>query len=125
MMKQRCSNPKNPAYKYYGGRGIKVCERWKVFDNFLSDMGERPTGMKLDRINNDGNYELSNCRWATHKEQCRNMSNNRLLTLNGVTKCIAEWAEFLKIKPQILYSRSKEGWSDKDILTRPIKKGYG
>ena len=69
-MKQRCNNPNNPAYRNYGGRDIKVCERWHDFRNFLEDMGERPESMSLDRYpDNDGNYELGNCRWATLKEQ--------------------------------------------------------
>jgi len=71
-MIQRCTNPKRPKYKYYGARGIKVCERWMTFANFLGDMGERPAGMSLDRINNDWNYEPSNCRWATAKQQANN-----------------------------------------------------
>ena len=71
-MKQRCFNPNTDNYKYYGKRGITICERWMVFENFLADMGERPEGMTLDRIDNDGHYELDNCRWATHKEQMLN-----------------------------------------------------
>ena len=71
-MKQRSLNPNCPAYKDYGGRGIKVCERWMDFANFLTDMGERPKGKTLDRINNDGDYEPGNCRWSTPKEQNQN-----------------------------------------------------
>lgn len=71
-MHQRCKQPKNNHYKYYGGRGIKICERWGSYENFLIDMGERPDGLSIDRINNDGDYEPSNCRWATHTQQMNN-----------------------------------------------------
>jgi hypothetical protein len=71
-MKQRCLDPNRKDYHYYGGRGIKVCERWHKFENFLKDMGERPEGKTLDRKNNDGNYIPDNCQWATSKEQCNN-----------------------------------------------------
>lgn len=71
-MRARCKYPYHTAFKYYGARGITVCERWEVFANFLEDMGERPEGMSLDRIDPDGNYEPSNCRWATNEEQLAN-----------------------------------------------------
>ena len=83
-MRQRCNNPSDAAFKYYGGRGIRVCERWGDFRNFLADMGSRPKGLWLDRINNDGDYEPSNCKWSTPKEQANNRrSSEPWLTRTG------------------------------------------
>jgi len=96
-IKRRCLNPKDAAYKNYGGRGIKICDRWiNSFENFFNDLGERTSPEhSIDRINNDGNYELTNCRWATPLEQGRNKRNIRLITINDQTKCLTEWIEFL------------------------------
>lgn len=71
-MRARCSNPTHENYRYYGGRGVRVCARWESFENFLADMGERPEGKEIDRINNNGHYEPGNCRWVTHAENVRN-----------------------------------------------------
>ncbi|MFF7550943.1 hypothetical protein ACFZCU_46175 [Streptomyces canus] len=120
-MRSRCENPNVPAYKNYGGRGITVCERWKSFDNFLADMGERPEGMTIERIDNDGNYEPSNCRWSTYQQQGRNTRANRRLTWNGETKTIIEWAETLGVKAFTISARLRMGWTTEDALTRPVR----
>lgn len=114
---QRCTNPHNREYPRYGGRGIAVCERWlKSFSDFLSDMGEKPAGKSIDRIDNDGNYEPGNCRWATRKEQQRNRSTTAMLTYRGKTLPMAAWAEKLGIKRKILERRIRDGW--------PLEKAF-
>lgn len=107
---------------YYKGKGISVCERWNDFANFLSDMGERPKGHTLDRINLNGNYEPSNCRWATAKTQCRNRSNNNLLTYNNKTATIAEWESITGLPYATIHARIIRGWSVEKTLTQPIDK---
>jgi hypothetical protein len=92
-MRQRCNNPKNPQYINYGGRGIKICDRWNNYENFLEDMGETSEGLSIDRIDNDKGYSPDNCRWATRKEQNRNQRKNIHVTINGVTKLLVEWVE--------------------------------
>ena len=109
-MKERCYNPKYKGWSRYGGRGIKVCDRWLKFDNFLADMGEFRLAMTLERINNDVDYEPSNCKWASLKEQARNRVDNHFLTYNGETRCMAEWAEVLNIKYDVLKDRVRRGW---------------
>lgn len=95
---QRCYNPKNHKYPRYGGRGIKVCERWHNFENFLKDMGEPPPGTTLDRFpDNDGNYEPGNCRWATREQQANNCSSNRLLEVDGQIHTMSEWSKITGI----------------------------
>src|SRR5213082_3577695 len=89
-MLSRCTNSRNLRWKDYGGRGIKVCKRWRKFRNFLADMGEAPKGLSLERKNNDGDYKPSNCKWATPKEQMNNTRLNHWLTLDGVTLTMNE-----------------------------------
>lgn len=121
-MRRRCESPLDPAYSYYGGRGIFVCERWRVYENFLADMGERPPGLTLERVNNDMGYSPDNCRWATRLEQQRNRRVNRRLSLNGETKCLSEWADILGINRETLRGRvAIHGWSDEKALTEPVR----
>ncbi len=92
-MRQRCNNPKHMSYPYYGGAGIQVCPRWQYsFKCFLDDMGERPLGYSLDRIDSKLNYEQGNCRWVPSEKQAQNKRNNRVLTLNGESFILAEWS---------------------------------
>lgn len=122
MMRDRCRNPKNHAYLDYGGRGIEVCERWHKFENFYADMGERPAGLTLDRINNDGNYEPGNCRWATRAQQGRNKRNNHIVTVNGESKCVSEWAAGLSAPRRLVSVRLSRGWSDERAVLTPVAK---
>ncbi len=121
-MLSRCHNPKNNHYHLYGGRGIIVCERWHIFANFLEDMGEAPEDSSLDRINNNDIYKPGNCRWATDIQQANNRRNNRLVTMNGITKTITQWTDYLKISPGTVYSRLYRGWDIIDALTKSVQK---
>jgi len=117
-IKGRCLNKNRDSYKYYGGRGIKVCDRWiNSFENFYEDMkdGYRDN-FSLDRIDNDGDYEPGNCRWVEWKDQCVNKSNSRKLTLKGKTQTIAEWAREIRVSRHTLYWRANKGLSTDEIL---------
>jgi len=120
-MLQRCSNPNNTAFDRYGGRGITVCDRWKSFENFFSDMGPRPANMSIDRIDNNKGYEPNNCRWATETEQQRNKTSSRLLTWDGQTLCVSEWAELLGVPSRRIISRLARGWDVERALTFPLQ----
>lgn len=121
-IKDRCERRANPSYKHYGGRGISVCERWRnSFELFLKDMGKRPDGTEIDRIDNDGDYEPGNCRWVSRLVNSRNKRSNRRLTYRDRTKCISEWAEELGIPPDIISTRLKRGWTVDDALNRPLR----
>ena len=126
-MRQRCVNPNNSAYSYYGGRGIKVCERWmKSFENFLSDMGPRPPKATIDRRDNNGNYEPGNCVWATRKEQQQNRRGNVYYTIGAETKCLMEWCEQYNISYGAVRGRVNRGWDvEKAITTSPNAKFDG
>lgn len=118
-MLSRCKSPSYAGYKDYGGRGIRVCERWENFENFLLDMGERPPGTSLDRINGNGNYEPGNCRWATPKQQIANSSRPRLVTFNGITRNLAEWSKETGVPVTTIGYRLRIGCS----LERAFTKG--
>jgi hypothetical protein len=116
QMIQRCHNPTNSSYPRYGARGISVCDEWRVsFSAFSEYVGFRPPGMTIDRINSAGNYEPGNVRWATYKEQARNTSRNHLHTIDGVTRCLAEWCEILNEPWTTVKKRVAAG---KDPFTR-------
>lgn len=124
QMINRCENPKYNKYQRYGGRGIKVCDEWHDFDNFVNwsdSIGGRPNGCTLDRINNDGNYEPSNCRWATRFQQATNKSSNVILEYNGESKTLVEWSLSTGISWSVLWNRLKRGWSVEKMLTTPVK----
>lgn len=120
----RCENPNSPDYHHYGGRGIKICERWRnSVEDFIQDMGEQPSPKhSVDRINTNGDYEPSNCRWATQKEQTRNMRRNHMLTWEGKTQCISAWAEELNVPRSRFHDRLKLGWSVEKIFQRTFEE---
>ena len=101
----RCCRPTHKSYSYYGARGIRVCQEWLSFENFLKDMGPRPSkNHTLERINNNGNYEKVNCAWATKLEQANNKRTSKIVTVNGVSKTMAEWGRYFGVSyEQIKY----------------------
>jgi hypothetical protein len=122
-MKYRCSNPKSQQYKNYGGRGISVCSRWlEKFDNFLGDMGEKPEGMSIERIDVNGNYEPNNCKWATNLEQQKNKRNCQIIEFNGKKMTIREWAKEIGRHEATLSYRVRIGLPVHEILSPEITK---
>jgi hypothetical protein len=118
-MKLRCLNEKHLAYNRYGGRGIKICKEWFSFENFLKDMGERPEGKSLDRIDNDGDYCKENCRWATAKEQANNRKQTKIFSLEGKEYSIPEMSKFLNVPSQFLRNRLNANWDVNEIINTP------
>lgn len=118
--KKRCQDVTAHNYARYGGRGITFDPRWNDFDAFFADMGERPAGTSLDRIDNDGPYSPENCRWATPKEQGNNRANNRRLTHDGRTQTFAQWAREVGISRGVLYNRIDLGWDAARALSTPV-----
>lgn len=116
-MKQRCYYTNHAQFQYYGGRGIKVCDRWlNSFENFLADMGHRPEGKTIDRIDSDGNYEPENCRWALKSEQSRNRKSTINVTRDGMTKCVKDWCDELGLNVDRVYGRIRRGLSALEAL---------
>lgn len=120
---KRCTNPNDTNYHRYGGRGIRVCDRWlHSFNDFYADMGDRPfLGAEIDRIDNDGNYEPGNCRWASRREQARNTRKTIKLEFRGERRPAADWADIVGLPPHIVSCRIRTGWSAERALTTPIK----
>ena len=120
-MHKRCTNnDQDPVFEYYTGRGIKVCDRWWSFENFFEDMGISAEGTSLDRIDNNGDYEKANCRWADSQTQMRNTRANVYLTFNGETCIVLDWAKRIGISVNTLRCRLKMGWSTERALTEPV-----
>jgi len=122
-MRRRCLSPSDKEYKNYGGRGISICERWGDFNLFLEDMGQRPSPLhSLDRLNNEGDYDPANCRWATKSEQSANRRISRFLTFNGQTMTMAAWGRYLGLGPRggnMIRLRLNKGWTVERTLTTP------
>ncbi len=119
FMRRRCNNENRSGFKYYGGRGIRVCAEWDTFEAFRdwALANGYKQGLSIDRIDNDGDYEPGNCRWATSKEQSRNRRNNVHIVINGITRTIVEWAEVVGIKYDTLRARVERGWSGERLIS--------
>ena len=116
-MLSRCSDPDNAWWHRYGGRGIRVADRWRSFAAFYEDMGPRPSSRhSLERVDNDGDYAPGNVRWATAIEQARNTRRNRVLEIDGERLCVSAWAERVGCRPQRIFRRLSLGWSPREAV---------
>lgn len=123
-MIKRCYNRKHPSYYHYGGRGIAVCDEWKTFSGFISDMGFRPSReYSLDRIENNTGYSPANCRWATRAEQSNNKRTTIKLTAYGQSKTAKEWAEITGLNQKLITERKRRGWTDEAAVSMPKLSG--
>lgn len=124
LMKDRCYNKNNKTFEYYGGKGITVCDRW--INNpqaFFDDMGKKPSkNHTIDRIDCNGNYSKENCRWATKSEQSRNRTDSKMLTIDGITKHLADWADYYNIQYKQVYKRVWRGMNPIQALTTPLRE---
>jgi hypothetical protein len=121
-MISRCTNQNSNRYHTHGGRGIKVCSRWLSFENFFADMGTKPENLSLDRIDNNGDYEPSNCRWATSSEQAVNRRSTRMFDYGGESLCLKSLAQKVGIKRLTLTKRLKCGWPLSKALSTPVRQ---
>lgn len=120
-MRNRCNNPHTTQYRFYGGRGIRVCQRWNKFENFLTDMGIRPTKeYSIERKNNDGNYEPNNCHWVNQIEQANNKRSNNIITFQGKTQTVTQWGRELGIKPKNIFQRLYCGATPEQALNTKL-----
>lgn len=121
-MIDRCTLVSHKSWKDYGGRGITVCDSWlSRYENFRADMGERPRGTQLDRVDNAGGYTPSNCRWSTPRQNSNNRRSNRLIEYGGETLTISQWSRRIGISPDTLACRIKSGWPTAEALYRPLR----
>ena len=120
----RCTNTKTKRFLRYGGRGIKVCKRWRKYENFLLDMGRRPDGLTLERKNNNGDYSPKNCVWASWTDQQNNRSDNKIISFNGEKLTMAQWSKKTGIAYAAIQRRIRDGWPLERTLTEPatVKK---
>lgn len=121
-MRRRCLTPTYRQWKDYGGRGISICPEWESFERFVEDMGERPAGTSLDRIDNNGNYQPDNCRWATRQEQQRNLRNTRIVSIDGKTYKAIELAELTGLKPDTIVERAAAGLSYRQVTSKKRRR---
>lgn len=117
-MRNRCLDSSHKAYANYGGKGIRIDDLWLDYCNFLKDMGSRPNGMTLDRIDNSKGYSKDNCRWATRAEQNRNYNKNVNVTYNGKTQCLKDWATEVGAEYKLFWQRFKSGWTIEQLLSK-------
>lgn len=119
-MRERCGRPSHNQYADYGGRGIQVCDRWHTFTNFVADMGHPPPKTSLDRIDNNGDYEPANCRWATASEQQNNRRSTVKHAINGVEKSVSQWARDAGLSPACVFQRLRAGWLFERAISTPV-----
>jgi hypothetical protein len=121
-IKRRCNSPSDTSYPRYGALGVRVCEAWEnSFEQFFADMGPRPDGTSIDRIDSSKGYSPENCRWATTHEQSRNKKNNVWITISGETKVMFDWARVFGISPGTVISRMRSGWDPVRAVTTPVR----